>query len=92
LSAFRVDPRDVGGDQLNRLVVGEVVVHPPQDRGLVLWHRQALRRFGRHRDMILRFSVNLDVPFTNNTAELAARAVKVQQRTSGGGLTPRHVG
>ncbi|MGH2372795.1 MAG: IS66 family transposase [bacterium] len=36
-------------------------------------HEQArtlLRRFGRHRDMILRFSVNLDVPFTNNTAEV----------------------
>ena len=50
-------------------------------------HQQAktlLRRFGRHRDMILRFTVNLNVPFTNNTAELPARAVKVQQRTSGG--------
>ena len=34
--------------------------------------------------MILRFTVNLDVPFTNNTAELPARSVKVQQRTSGG--------
>lgn len=50
-------------------------------------HEQArtlLRRFERHRDMILRFTVNLAVPFTNNTAELPARAVKVQQRTSGG--------
>lgn len=50
-------------------------------------HEQArtlLRRFKRHRDMILRFTVNLDVPFTNNTAELPARSVKVQQRTSGG--------
>ncbi|MGH2670471.1 MAG: IS66 family transposase, partial [bacterium] len=35
-------------------------------------------------DMILRFTVNLAVPFTNNTAELPARSVKVQQRTSGG--------
>ena len=34
--------------------------------------------------MILRFTVNLDVPFTNNTAELPARSVKIQQRTSGG--------
>jgi transposase len=50
-------------------------------------HQQArtlLRRFQRHRDVILRFTVNLDVPFTNNTAELPARSVKVQQRTSGG--------
>lgn len=46
--------------------------------------RTLLRRFQRHRDMILRFTVNLAVPFTNNTAELPARAVKVQQRTSGG--------
>lgn len=47
-------------------------------------HQQArtlLRRFQRHRDVILRFTVNLDVPFTNNTAELPARSVKVQQRT-----------
>ena len=46
--------------------------------------RTLLRRFQRHRDMILRFTVNLDVPFTNNTAELPARSVKIQQRTSGG--------
>ena len=46
--------------------------------------RTLLRRFQRHRDMILRFTVNLDVSFTNNTAELPARSVKVQQRTSGG--------
>ena len=43
--------------------------------------RTLLRRFARHRDMILRFTVNLDVPFTNNTAELPARSVKIQQRT-----------
>jgi transposase len=50
-------------------------------------HEQArtlLRRFARHRDMILRFTADLTVPFTNNTAELPARSVKVQQRTSGG--------
>lgn len=46
--------------------------------------RTLLRRFQRHQDMILRFTVNLNVPFTNNTAELPARAAKVQQRTSGG--------
>jgi transposase len=46
--------------------------------------RTLLRRFERHQGMILRFTVNLQVPFTNNTAELPARAAKVQQRTSGG--------
>ncbi|MGH3612744.1 MAG: IS66 family transposase, partial [Pseudonocardia sp.] len=46
--------------------------------------RTLLRRFHRHRDMILRFAVNLTVPFTDNTAELPARSAEVQQRTSGG--------
>ena len=53
--------------------------HPLHDAA-----RTLLRRFERHREMILRFTVNLQVPFTNNTAELPARSVKVQQRTSGG--------
>ena len=34
--------------------------------------------------MILRFAVDLTVPFTNNCAKRAVRPVKVQQRTSGG--------
>lgn len=46
--------------------------------------RTLIRRFVKNEAMILRFAVNLAVPFTNNTAELPARAVKVQQRTSGG--------
>jgi transposase len=57
------------------------------DTGTDPLHAQArvlLRRFRKHKDMILRFTVDLAVPFTNNTAERDARAVKVQQRTSGG--------
>jgi transposase len=42
------------------------------------------RRFRTHEDMILRFVVDLAVPFTNNQAERDVRPVKVQQRTSGG--------
>jgi transposase len=34
--------------------------------------------------MILRFAVDLTVPFTNNVAERDARPANVQQRTSGG--------
>jgi transposase len=34
--------------------------------------------------MILRFTVDLAVPFTTNEAERAIRPVKIQQRTSGG--------
>lgn len=46
--------------------------------------RTLIRRFIRYEDMILRFAVDLTLPFTNNTAELAVRPVKIQQRTSGG--------
>jgi hypothetical protein len=46
--------------------------------------RTLIRRFHRFEDMVLRFAVDLAVPFTNNIAERAVRPVKVQQRTSGG--------
>jgi transposase len=42
------------------------------------------RRFRDHEDMILRFVVDLTVPWTNNQAERDIRPVKIQQRTSGG--------
>jgi transposase len=40
------------------------------------------RRFRDHQDMILRFMVDLAVPFTNNHAERDLRPVKIQQRAS----------
>jgi transposase len=46
--------------------------------------RTLIGRFERHEDMILRFTTDLRVPFTNNLAERDQRPVKVQQRTSGG--------
>jgi transposase len=46
--------------------------------------RRLIQRFTRYEDLILRFAVDLTVPFTNNCAERAIRPVKVQQRTSGG--------
>jgi transposase len=46
--------------------------------------RALIRRFRRYEDMILRFAVDLTVPFTNNVAERDARPAKVQQRASGG--------
>jgi transposase len=46
--------------------------------------RALLRRCERHEDMILRFTVDLRVPFTNNVAERDARPTKIQQKTSGG--------
>jgi transposase len=42
------------------------------------------RRFRDHETMILRFTVDLAVPWTNNQAERDIRPVKIQQRTSGG--------
>ena len=42
------------------------------------------RRFRDHETMILRFVVDLAVPWTNNQAERDVRPVKIQQRTSGG--------
>lgn len=42
------------------------------------------RRFRDHETMILRFVVDLAVPWTNNLAERDVRPVKIQQRTSGG--------
>ena len=41
-------------------------------------------RFRDHESMILRFVVDLAVPFTNNQAERDIRPTKIQQRTSGG--------
>ncbi|MGH8895188.1 MAG: IS66 family transposase [Actinomycetes bacterium] len=46
--------------------------------------RTLIARFRRFEDMILRFTTDLSVPFTNNEAERSCRPVKVQQRTSGG--------
>lgn len=46
--------------------------------------RTLINRFRRFEDMILRFTTDLSVPFTNNEAERAIRPVKIQQRTSGG--------
>lgn len=42
------------------------------------------RRFRQHETMILRFVIDLAVPWTNNQAERDIRPVKIQQRTSGG--------
>jgi transposase len=46
--------------------------------------RTLARRFEEHREVILRFTTDLAVPFTNNQAERDVRPVKVQQRSSGG--------
>jgi transposase len=58
--------------------------NPTSDPSVLAAHARTLaKRFDVHRDMILRFTTDLTVGFTNNVAERAARPVKVQQRTSG---------
>jgi transposase len=46
--------------------------------------RSLAKRFEKNRDMILRFTTDLTVPFSNNQAERDIRPAKVQQRASGG--------
>jgi transposase len=59
--------------------------NPATDTSVLAGHARTLAaRFTDHREIILRFTTNLAVGFTNNTAERAVRPVKVQQRTSGG--------
>jgi transposase len=63
--------------------------NPTSDHSVLAAHARTLaKRFDAHRDMILRFTTDLTVGFTNNVAERAVRPVKVQQRTSGGCCGP----
>jgi transposase len=59
--------------------------NPTNDTSILAGHARTLAdRFDTHRTVILRFTTNLAVGFTNNVAERAVRPVKVQQRSSGG--------
>jgi transposase len=59
--------------------------NPDRDTSVLAGHARTLAaRFTTHRAVILRFTTDLAVPFTNNAAERAVRPVKVQQRSSGG--------
>ena len=88
--------RTAGADQLDQAVLAQIRNHylgalakgstdnQHQRSTLATQARRLIKRFTRYQDMILRFAVDLTVPFTNNCAERAVRPVKVQQRTSGG--------
>lgn len=59
--------------------------NPTSDTSVLAGHARTLAtRFETHREVILRFTTNLAVGFTNNLAERQVRPVKVQQRSSGG--------
>lgn len=57
--------------------------NPPNQAGELSRAGKLVERFHTHRDMILRFVVDLAVPFTNNQAERDLRPVKLQQKISG---------
>jgi transposase len=88
--------RAAGADQLDPAVLRQIRNHylgaltkgTTDNHGhrhtLATQARRLIRRFTRYEDLILRFAVDLTVPFTNNCAERAVHPVKVQQRTSGG--------
>lgn len=56
--------------------------NPPDTAGELPRAGKLVERFAKHRDMILRYTVDLAVPFTNNQAERDLRPVKVQQKAS----------
>lgn len=56
--------------------------NPPDRDGKPSRAETLVERFATHRDMILRFTVDLAVPFTNNQAERDLRPVKLQQKIS----------
>ncbi|HET6214263.1 MAG TPA: transposase, partial [Micromonosporaceae bacterium] len=56
--------------------------NPPDRDGERSRAGKLVERFATHREMILRFTVDLAVPFTNNQAERDLRPVKLQQKIS----------
>jgi transposase len=76
-------------DTINRLYTGALararLDNPLTNTSVLAGHARTLAtRFATHREMILRFTTDLAVPFTNNLAERRIRPAKVQQRSSGG--------
>jgi transposase len=75
---------------IGRLYTGALararIDNPATATSMLAGHARTLAaRFTTHQEVILRFTTDLAVPFTNNVAEGNVRPVKVQQRSSGGG-------
>jgi transposase len=92
-SAARADGRDTLSENelrtIDRLYTGALararIDNSASDRSVLAGHARTLAaRFETHRKVILRFTTDLAVGFTNNVAERQVRPVKVQQRSSGG--------
>jgi transposase len=92
-TAARAEGRDALSETelriIDRLYTGALARartdNPAADITVLAGHARTLAaRFDTHREVILRFTTNLAVGFTNNVAERRVRPVKVQQRSSGG--------
>ena len=92
-TAARADGREALSENdlrtIDRLYTGALARartdNPTTDHAVLAGHARTLAaRFETHREVILRFTTNLTVGFTNNLAERQVRPVKVQQRSSGG--------
>lgn len=91
-TAARVAGREelTGGElrTVHRLYTGALARSRQDNRNknteLARHARTLAKRFQDHREVILRFTTDLTIPFTNNQAERDIRPVKVQQRSSGG--------
>jgi hypothetical protein len=85
--AVRFHPRrphsfsNFGGAFARPRVVATSAVKPDR-HGELSRAGKLVERFVTHRNMILRFTVDLAVPFTNNQAERDIRPVKLQQKIS----------
>lgn len=98
--------RDAGADSLDdgvlhaiwsrygRLIsLGYRANPPPQHRARDSLERESynlVRRLDRYRDDVLRFCVDLTVPFTNNEGERDVRPIKIHQKVSYLGRSLRH--
>ncbi|MGE5764091.1 MAG: IS66 family transposase, partial [Mycobacterium leprae] len=92
-TAARAEGRDELTEEelrtIDRLYTGALararLDNPTGSTTVLAGHARTLAaRFEAHRQVILRFTTNLAVGFTNNIAERQVRPVKVQQRSSGG--------
>jgi transposase len=72
-------------DVIARLYTGALARARTDNPTILAGHARTLAaRFETYREMILRFTTDLAVPWTNNLAERQVRPAKLQQRASGG--------
>jgi transposase len=88
LPAFQLEAFE---QEYDEILAAASLAHPPRvrpanQRGRLKQspERNLLDRLLHHKDKVLAFAYDFDVPFDNNLAERDIRMVKIQQRVSGG--------